>query len=227
LASGAPLRQKPIGFAPSGPMRLQARQQKSAISSHHQRRLPGHARAAPPLRWPHAQGGFLLARSDFNFPTVQLHLQQRDRWCIPIGGQQESRATVQQATTRPTAMGHRSHDQPAQRARTSSRLPQNKLDFFVAQLAAFAAVPELRALPSDSLVLPPLFRCELLLLLRAARPSRSRRAQPHIGARATQQFDALQRRAEQSTVAEAAVTGHQQRLVRDARLVQALAQVDQ
>src|SRR5947209_774773 len=88
-------------------------------------------------------------------------------------------------------------------------------------------MPQLGALPSDAFVLPYLFRCELLLVIDTARPSRSRTAEPDIGPAAAEQVHTFQRCTEQSTVAKTAVTGHQQRLVGDTSPIQTLSSSDQ
>src|SRR3954471_14751302 len=110
---------------------------------------------------------------------------------------------------------------------TCPALPQHLPDFFVAQLSAFATMPQLDTLPQYRLIVSDLFGCELFLRIPPARTGRSRSAQPHIGARTTKQFHAVQRRAEQRAVAEAAVAGNQQSFGLRPGLVQTGSQAEQ
>ena len=91
------------------------------------------------------------------------------------------------------AIGNRSYHQQPESPCACSALPQYVLDLFVAQLAAFAAMPQLAALPEHRFVLPHVFGRELLLIVGTTRTGRSRSAEPQIGSCAAEQFDAVQR----------------------------------
>src|SRR5918912_528359 len=147
---------------------------------------------------------------DFNLPAVQIHLQQLDSGRALIGGQQEGRTPITESAVFGAAIRDRSHDQQPEPSWTCPALPQHLLHFLVAPLPALAAMPELDALPRQALVLTDLLRCELFLRIPSTGAERSRSAQPHIGPRAAEQVDAVQRRAEQCAVAEAAIACDQQ-----------------
>src|SRR5947209_17811180 len=147
---------------------------------------------------------------DFDFPAVQIHLQQWDGGGALIGSQQKGRTPVAESAVFSAPIWDRSYHQQPEPSWPCPALPQYLFDFFEAQLPALAAMPEWDALPRQALVLTDLLRCELLLRIPSTGAGRSRSAQPHIGPRAAEQVEALHRRAEQCAVAQAAIACDQQ-----------------
>src|SRR5947209_10047116 len=164
---------------------------------------------------------------DLNLPAVQIHLQQLDGGGALIGGQQKGRTPIAESAVFSAPIRDWSYHQQPKPSWTGPALPQHLLDFLVAQLPALAAMPEWDALPRQALVLTDLLRCELFLRIPSTGAGRSRSAQPHIGPRAAEQVEAVQRRAEQCAVAEAAIACDQQGFALCSGLIQTRSQAGQ
>src|SRR5580704_9468327 len=92
------------------------------------------------------RGIFFLAMIDFDLPTVKIDLQQRLDGTGEIGRQQIRRIAVIHALALGLVVGRwRNYNHP-QRARLGAALPQYALDFFIANLAALAAIENLGGL---------------------------------------------------------------------------------
>ena len=161
---------------------------------------------------------------DFDLPAVEVDLQQGASGVLQIGGEQVGRLPVVEFAAFPFAIGGGSHDEEAERDATGTSAPVDVQYLFVADLAALAPVEELGLLPSLGLILAHQFWGEGAGSVKAAGRLRSEETEARILTCPGDQFGALARGAEASTVTKAAVQGQHQDLPEAAGFVQSLAQ---